>query len=117
MIKLPLITLKESCRLRKLIINLLAEHGRDWYDSFQGGGVNTLLAAVKMGLGVAPLPRTLLNLEDKLEIIEVTKRLNLPKLPPASVVIYDNCLDLRSRELLRDLTAMFRQDAKSLPLL
>ncbi|MGF6189915.1 LysR family transcriptional regulator [Serratia sp. 2723] len=113
MIKLPLITLKESCRLRKLIINLLVEHGRGWYDSFQGGGVNTILAAVKMGLGVAALPRSLLSWEDQLEVIEVTECLNLPKLPSASVVIDDNCLDLRSRELLRDLVAMIRQNEES----
>lgn len=110
--KLPLITLKESCRLRKLIIDLLLEHGKDWYDSFQGGGLNAILAATKMGLGIAPLPLGLLSPVDRLELIDVTERFNLPKIPSASVVVYDNCLDLCSRELLRELVSLIKQDEK-----
>lgn len=102
--KIPLITLRESCRMRKLILDLLHEARIPWFDSFQGGGMDTIIAAAKSGLGIVPLPETALTVSDLKELTDASHFVSLPKIPSAHIVTYDNCLDVRSRTMLKDLS-------------
>ncbi len=102
--KIPLITLRESCRMRKLILDLLLEARIPWFDSFQGGGMDTIIAAAKSGLGIVPLPETALTVSDLKELTDASHFVSLPKIPSAHIVTYDNCLDVRSRTMLKDLS-------------
>lgn len=100
---ISLITLRDSCRLRKVVTELLTEKKINWYDGFQGGGLGTIISAAKAGAGVVPLPEHCLSYLDKLELIDVSKTYELPEIPSADVVIHSNCLDLRLRQLLKEL--------------
>lgn len=102
--KIPLITLRESCRMRKLILDLLLEARIPWFDGFQGGGMDTIIAAAKSGLGIVPLPETALTVSDLKELTDASHFVSLPKIPSAHIVTYNNCLDVRSRTMLKDLS-------------
>ena len=102
---ISLITLRNSCRLRQVVTELLTEKEIKWYDGFQGGGLGTIITAAKAGAGVVPLPEHCLSYLDKAELIDVSKIYELPEIPSADVVIHSNCLDLQLRQLLKELTS------------
>ncbi|MDT3249625.1 LysR family transcriptional regulator [Serratia sp. root2] len=113
--KIPLITLRESCRMRKLILDLLLEARTPWFDSFQGGGMDTIIAAAKSGLGIVPLPDTALTVSDLKELTDASHYVSLPKIPSAHIVTYNNCLDLRSRSMLKDLAQAIKNQTVKMP--
>ncbi|WP_159440355.1 LysR family transcriptional regulator [Vibrio quintilis] len=110
---LPLITLHDSCRLCQLVIELLTEHHVKWYHSFQGGGLHAMITAAKSGLGVVPLPDNALSPEDRQVLKNVGDTLNLPCIPDANIVIYNNCLDQQSRLFLKKLTQLIQNNVFS----
>jgi DNA-binding transcriptional LysR family regulator len=113
-----LITLRDSCRLRKVVTELLAEKKIKWYNGFQGGGLSTIIAAAKAGAGVVPLPEHSLSHLDKAELVDVSKIYELPEIPSADVVIHSNCIDLQLRQLLKELNSsimsLYSQNQKPL---
>ncbi len=101
---LPVATLAEPCGVRVLSSRLLDEAQVPWTQSFVGGGVAAVVAAVMAGLGVAALaPRML-----PLGAVEVGGRLGLPPLPRLPVLLHTRVRDERARGALTALSAAFR---------
>jgi len=101
---LPIATMAEPCGVRVLAGELLDAAGVPWTESFVGGGVTAVAAAVMAGLGVAALaPRML-----PLGAVEVGARLGLPELPRLPVLLHTRVRDGRARDALAALSAAFR---------
>lgn len=101
---LPIATMPEPCGVRTMASRILDEAGVAWTETFVGGGVSAVSAAVVAGLGVAALsPRML-----PLGAVDVGPRLGLPDLPRLPVLLHSRVTDDRSREALAALSAAFR---------
>ncbi|WP_336071431.1 LysR family transcriptional regulator [Nitratireductor rhodophyticola] len=101
---LPIATMPEPCGVRAMASRILDEAGVAWTETFVGGGVSAVSAAVVAGLGVAALsPRML-----PLGAVDVGPRLGLPDLPRLPVLLHSRATDDRSREALAALSAAFR---------
>lgn len=101
---LPLATMAEPCGVRALAGRLLDEAGVPWTETFVGGGVTAVAAAVMAGLGVAALaPRML-----PFGAAEVGQRLGLPELPRLPILLHSRLREGRQREALLALSAAFR---------
>jgi DNA-binding transcriptional LysR family regulator len=106
---LPVATLAEPCGVRAVAAQSLDTAGVAWTESFVGGGVAAVVAAVMAGLGVAALaPRML-----PLGAVDVGRRLGLPALPRLPVVLHTRARDGRPREALAALSAAFRQAVRA----
>jgi len=105
---LPLATMAEPCGVRALAGQLLDAAGIPWTESFVGGGVAAVAAAVMAGLGVAALaPRML-----PLGAVEVGAALGLPELPRLPVLLHTHITRGRSRDALAALSAALRSAAR-----
>ncbi|SEB36194.1 transcriptional regulator, LysR family [Nitratireductor aquibiodomus] len=101
---LPIATMPEPCGVRAMASRILDEAGVAWTETFVGGGVSAVSAAVVAGLGIAALsPRML-----PLGAVDVGPRLGLPDLPRLPVLLHSRVTDDRSREALAALSAAFR---------
>jgi DNA-binding transcriptional LysR family regulator len=101
---LSLATLAEPCGVRAMAGQLLDRAGVPWTETFVGGGVAAVAAAVMAGLGVAALaPRML-----PLGAVEVGPKLGLPDLPRLPVLLHSRVKDERARDALAALAAAFR---------
>ncbi|MDZ5451083.1 LysR family transcriptional regulator [Labrys sp. ZIDIC5] len=101
---LPLATMAEPCGVRAMAGRLLDDVGLPWRESFVGGGVAAVTAAVMAGLGIAALaPRML-----PLGAVEVGARLGLPELPRLPVLLHSRVRHERPRQALAALAAAFR---------
>ncbi|WP_349366978.1 MAG: LysR family transcriptional regulator [Nitratireductor rhodophyticola] len=101
---LPIATMPEPCGVRTMASRILDEAGVAWTETFVGGGVSAVSAAVVAGLGIAALsPRML-----PLGAVDVGPRLGLPDLPRLPVLLHSRVTDDRSREALAALSAAFR---------
>lgn len=101
---LPIATMPEPCGVRAMASRILDEAGVAWTETFVGGGVSAVSAAVVAGLGVAALsPRML-----PFGAVDVGPRLGLPDLPRLPVLLHSRVTDDRSREALAALSAAFR---------
>ena len=101
---LPVATLAEPCGVRAMATQLLDGAAVPWTESFVGGGVAAVVAAVMAGLGVAALaPRML-----PFGAVDVGRRLGLPVLPRLPVLLHTRIRDGRPREALAALSAAFR---------
>jgi DNA-binding transcriptional LysR family regulator len=80
----PLIVLPEGCRIRAGACAALNQRNRAWHVAYTSGSLLGLLAAVRAGIGVAPLPRHLLA--PGLALAGV--RLQLPSLPPDEIALF-----------------------------
>ncbi|OCC02186.1 LysR family transcriptional regulator [Labrys sp. WJW] len=101
---LPLATMAEPCGVRAMAGRLLDDAGLPWRESFVGGGVAAVTAAVMAGLGIAALaPRML-----PLGAVEVGARLGLPELPRLPVLLHSRVRHERPRQALAALAAAFR---------
>ncbi|MBK1838089.1 LysR family transcriptional regulator [Azospirillum sp. YIM B02556] len=101
---LPIATMAEPCGVRALAGQLLGAAGVPWTESFVGGGVTAVAAAVTAGLGVAALsPRMV-----PFGAVDVGPRLGLPALPRLPVVLHTRVRDGRPRAALDALSAAFR---------
>lgn len=101
---LPIATMAEPCGVRALAAQHLDAAGISWRETFVGGGVSTVAAAVMAGLGVAALaPRML-----PFGAIEVGDRLGLPPLPRLPVVLHSRARNGRARNALDALSVAFR---------
>ncbi|MEC9246213.1 MAG: LysR family transcriptional regulator [Pseudomonadota bacterium] len=101
---LPIATMPEPCGVRAMASRILDEAGVAWTETFVGGGVSAVSAAVVAGLGIAALsPRML-----PFGAVDVGPRLGLPDLPRLPVLLHSRVTDDRSREALAALSAAFR---------
>lgn len=105
---LPIATMTEPCGVRIMSLQLLDEAGVAWRESFVGGGVAAVSAAVMAGLGVSALARRMLPFG----AIDVGRRLGLPALPRLPVVLHSRVKDGRARNALDALSAAFRNAAR-----
>lgn len=101
---LPVATLAEPCGVRVLAGRLLDEASIAWTETFVGGGVPAVSAAVMAGLGVAALaPRML-----PFGAVDVGARLGLPQLPRLPVLLHSRAKAGRARNALDALSAAFK---------
>ncbi|MGE4371418.1 MAG: LysR family transcriptional regulator [Xanthobacter sp.] len=101
---LPLATMPEPCGVRMMAGQLLDEAGVRWTETFVGGGVATVSAAVVAGIGIAALsPRML-----PMGAIDVGGRLGLPELPSLPIVLHSRVRDGQAGDALAGLAAAFR---------
>ena len=80
---LKLATLSSACGVRDLVVEALDGAGLDWNESFVGGGVSAVSAAVNAGLAITVLAHRLMPIGS----IDVGGKFNLPKLPNSQVAI------------------------------
>ena len=105
---LPLATLAEPCGVRALAAQLLDAANLPWTESFCGGGVAAVAAAVMAGLGVAALaPRML-----PFGAMDVGAQLGLPELPRLPVLLHSRVNGGRAQAALEALAAAFRSTVK-----
>ena len=105
---LPLATLAEPCGVRALAAQLLDTANLPWTESFCGGGVAAVAAAVMAGLGVAALaPRML-----PFGAVDVGAQLGLPELPRLPVLLHSRVNGGRAQAALEALAAAFRSTVK-----
>ena len=101
---LPIATMPEPCGVRALAERLLDESGVSWIETFTGGGVAAVVAAVTAGLGIAALaPRML-----PFGAVDVGPKLGLPELPRLPVLLHTREKSGPARDALTALSAAFR---------
>jgi DNA-binding transcriptional LysR family regulator len=101
---LQLATLAEPCGVRAMATQLLDQAGIPWTETFVGGGVTAVAAAVMAGLGTAALaPRMV-----PFGVVDAGRQLGLPDLPRLPVLLFSRVNESRSRESLAALAAAFK---------
>jgi DNA-binding transcriptional LysR family regulator len=75
-----------------------------WTETFTGGGVTAIAAAVTAGLAVAPLARRVAPAGTT----DVGPALSLPSLGRSKVMLHSRVSDARARAALRAMAAAFR---------
>jgi DNA-binding transcriptional LysR family regulator len=105
--KLRLAMLAAPCGVRLHAIRTLNKAKIGWIETFTGGGVTAVAAAVVAGLAVSPLARRIAPPGTR----DVGPALSLPGLGRSKVMLYSNITDARARAALRTLTAAFRNTA------
>ncbi len=103
---LRLATFSQQCGIRELAIRRLDDAGIAWVEVFIGGGVHAVAAAVTAGLAVTAL---LVRVKPT-GAVEVGKRLQLPALPLAQVVLHSRVRDPRAQAVLRTVVAAMKND-------
>lgn len=101
---LRLANLAPPCGVRALAIRALDTARIAWCETFIGGGVAAVTAAVSAGLAVAVLARRVAPAG----CIDVGGNLGLPRLPRTRVMLHSRVSDARGRAALRVLSAVFR---------
>lgn len=106
---LPVATSAEPCGVRALAGRLLDTAGIPWIETFVGGGVSAVSAAVSAGLGVAALaPRML-----PLGVVDVGVKLKLPEIPRLPILLHSRIQSGPARDLLTTLSAAFRSAVRA----
>lgn len=106
---LPVATSAEPCGVRALAGRLLDAAGIPWIETFAGGGVSAVAAAVSAGLGVAALaPRML-----PLGVVDVGAKLGLPEIPRLPILLHTRIQSGPPRDLLATLSAAFRSAVRA----
>jgi len=98
---LPLLALAAPCGIRAAAVKALEKKRVPWTESFTGGGVMAVAAAVSAGLGVAALGRSLAPPGTR----DVTERLGLPPLPSSAILLRSHVSDPRLARPLREFAA------------
>jgi DNA-binding transcriptional LysR family regulator len=78
----PLVSLPPPCGVRAVAIKTLDKAGLSWREAFVGGSCLALVAAVRAGLGVAPLGRMIGP-----DLPEPSGLFDLPPLPSSQIVM------------------------------
>lgn len=103
---LPLLALAAPCTVRAAAIKALGTAKIRWSESFTGGGVGALTAAVAAGLGVAVLGR-----RARLPgMTEWTKKQRLPQLPDTAILLQSRVSDPVLSRALREIASAIRAD-------
>ncbi|WP_034299103.1 LysR family transcriptional regulator [Herbaspirillum sp. RV1423] len=99
-----LATFSSNCGIRELAVRRLEDAGIPWIEVFVGGGVHAVSAAVTAGLAVTAL----LYRVRPAGAIDVGKRMKLPPLPLAQVMLHTNVRDSRAQGVLRTVVAAMK---------
>jgi DNA-binding transcriptional LysR family regulator len=99
-----LANLAPPCGARALAIRALDSARIPWCETFIGGGVAAVTAAVNAGLAVAVLARRIAPAG----CIDVSRTFKLPRLPRTRVMLYSRISDARGQAAMRVLSAVFR---------
>jgi len=102
---LRLASFAPTCAERIMATRALDTAGIAWTETFVGGGIPAIVAAVSAGLAVAPLTHRVAPAG----LIEVSEQLGLPRLPSSNIVLHTTLTDARSRAALRILATAFRE--------
>lgn len=102
---LRLASFASTCAERIMATRALDAAGIAWTETFVGGGIPAIVAAVSAGLAVAPLTHRVAPAG----LIEVSEQLGLPRLPSSNIVLHTTLTDARSRAALRILATAFRE--------
>lgn len=94
---LPLAFLSAPCGVRSAALRALEQASIDWEETFTGGGIAAIGAAVAAGLAVTALARR----AAPPGAVEVGDRFGLPRLPNSHVVMYSRVREPHSAEALR----------------
>ncbi|PXW28181.1 LysR family transcriptional regulator [Paraburkholderia caballeronis] len=94
---LPLALLAGPCAVRSAAIRALDAAGVEWSETFVGGGVAAVGAAVEAGLAVSPLARRVAPRG----LVDVGARCGLPALPQSQVTLHSRVRDERSAATLQ----------------
>jgi DNA-binding transcriptional LysR family regulator len=105
--KLRVAALDCQCGVHSVAVRALDEAGIPWAESFVGGGVAAVSAAVVAGLGVSAMAPRIAPLGAS----DVGSSLSLPPLPASEVVLYSAVSDPRVAGAIRTLAAAFRAAA------
>ena len=105
---LRLANLSATCGVRGVAIRTLDAAGVPWTETFVGGGVAAVAAAVIAGLAVAPLAARIAPVGT----IDIGVDAALPKLPRSAVVLHSRVSEPRLSGALRALAAAFRAAAR-----
>jgi DNA-binding transcriptional LysR family regulator len=103
----PLATLGPSCGVRGTAVKALESAGRSWRETFVGGSCSVLLAAVRAGLGIAPMGEAVCA-----GTPDVGPMLGLPKLAVSEIVLFGRSGTPLKSEVLRALSAGVRSALK-----
>jgi DNA-binding transcriptional LysR family regulator len=96
---LPLAVLAAPCGVRAAAVRALEQASIEWEETFVGGGIAAIGAAISAGLAVSALARR----AAPPGIADVGQKFGLPSLPESHVVMYSRVRDARSAEALRAL--------------
>ena len=99
----PLATLGAPCAVRAAAIRRLDHAGRPWREAFVGGSCAALLAAVRAGLGVAPMGGVAAG-----GFPDAGARLGLPALPESEIVLFARSASPEAAAAIRALAAVLR---------
>jgi DNA-binding transcriptional LysR family regulator len=99
----PLATLGASCGVRASAINALEKARRRWREAFVGGSCAVLLAAVRAGIGIAPMGES-----GSAGVPDVGPLLGLPKLPTSEIVLFGRSGDPQRAQILRSISTGVR---------
>ncbi len=97
---LPLAVLSGPCGVRAAAVRALERASIEWEETFVGGGMAAIGAALSAGLAVSALARRVAPPG----VIDVGDKFGLPRLPESHVVMYSRVRDPRSADALRTLT-------------
>jgi DNA-binding transcriptional LysR family regulator len=101
---LRLANLAASCGVRGIATRALDAAGVPWIETFVGGGIAAVAAAVTAGLAVAPLAVRIAPVG----AVDIGAAAALPKLPRSTVVLHSRVSEPRRSGALRTLAAAFR---------
>jgi DNA-binding transcriptional LysR family regulator len=105
---LPLVTLPPPCGVRAVALKALDRAGLPWREAFVGGSCLALAAAVRGGLGVAPLGRMVARSLPECGVLQglpplpKSQIVMLARTPNTSVTLAARALAASVRDLLRD---------------
>ncbi|MBS9478363.1 LysR family transcriptional regulator [Ancylobacter radicis] len=102
--RLPLALLAAPCGVRATATRALEAAGIGWSEAFVGGSVSSVAAAVAAGIAIAPMAAHLAPPGST----ELSRRLNLPPLPPAPVMLISRAGEPAARRALAELAAGLR---------
>lgn len=103
---LPLILMSQPCGVREIATKILNAHQILWEEVFIGGSCLSLLAAVRAGLGVAPLGRIIGGRSE----LPLPPTFNLPSLPPSEVVMFARTADTSTSQTARILSSLMKSN-------
>jgi DNA-binding transcriptional LysR family regulator len=105
---LRLAMVSSQCGVRALAVRALDAAHLPWVETFVGGGVAAVAAAVIAGFAVAPLARRVAPAG----AVDIGPSLSLPELAPSEVVLYSRVSDPRLSGAVRALAAAFRSASR-----
>jgi len=105
---LRLATLAPPCGVHALASRALDSAKIKWVETFVGGGIAAVAAAVTAGLGVAPLAARLAPAGS----VDIGTSAGLPKLPRSDVMLHSRVSDPQLAGAVRALAAAFKSAAR-----